>query len=236
MAFKDMRAFLAMLEQEGQLKHVDVPFDGRRGSNELQSLMNYICSKEGPALMLNNVDAINTKGVPILFNPFGTRERTAMTIGFRDWRAAKLHHAAVLGNPERWIPPKLVDRSKASCKEVIIKGADDMIGVVTVHDGRSLAQGQIIAPICGDDPSDLRTYHNNFQDPEAFLAAGGSRGRQLQVLCEGTYNINRLFATIEMIPKTVVEVGKAGMSQTSDGEHNGIGPGFAVDRDLLILR
>jgi uncharacterized membrane protein YqiK len=94
---------------------------------------------------------------------------------------------------------------------VIIKGADDMIGVVTVHDGRSLAQGQIIAPIVGDDPSDLRTYHNSFQDPEAFLAAGGSRGRQLQVLCEGTYNINRLFATVEMIPKTVVEVGNVGV-------------------------
>jgi len=94
---------------------------------------------------------------------------------------------------------------------VIIKGADDMIGVVTVHDGRSLAQGQIIAPVVGDDPSDPRTYHNNFQDPEAFLAAQGSRGRQLQVLCEGTYNINRLFATIELIPKTVVEVGSVGV-------------------------
>lgn len=94
---------------------------------------------------------------------------------------------------------------------VIIKGADDMIGVVTVHDGRSLAQGQIIAPVVGDDPADVAKYHNNFQDPEAFLRAGGSRGRQLQVLCEGTYNINRLFATIEMIPKTVVEVGNVGV-------------------------
>lgn len=94
---------------------------------------------------------------------------------------------------------------------VIIKGADDMIGVVTVHDGRSLAQGQIIAPVVGDDPADVAKYHNNFQDPEAFLRAGGSRGRQLQVLCEGTYNINRLFATIEMIAKTVVEVGNVGV-------------------------
>ena len=96
MAFRDMREFLAALEQDGQLKHVDVPFDGRRGTNELQALMNYVCSKDGPALLLNNVDGINTEGVPILFNPFGTRERTAMTIGHRDWRAAKLHHADVL--------------------------------------------------------------------------------------------------------------------------------------------
>ncbi|MCU0759685.1 MAG: UbiD family decarboxylase [Steroidobacteraceae bacterium] len=126
MAYRDMRAFLAMLEKEGQLKHVDVPIDGRRGTNELQSLMNYVCSKDGPALILNNVSGYNTEGVPIIFNPFGTRERTAMTIGFRNWREAKLHHAAVLGDPARWIPPKLVDRAQAPCKEVVIKGAENI--------------------------------------------------------------------------------------------------------------
>ena len=101
---------------------------------------------------------------------------------------------------------------------VVIKGADDMIGVVTVHDGPSLPQGEIIAPIVGDDPRDPRTYHNNFQDPEAFLAAGGPRGRQLQVLVEGTYYINRLFATVEMIPKTVVEVGNVGVVVSYTGD------------------
>lgn len=124
MAFKDMREFLAALEKDGQLKHVDVPLDGRRDTNELQALMHYVCSKDGPALMLNNVDAVNTKGVPILFNPFGTRERTAMTIGFRDWREAKLHHSEVLADPARWHAPKIVDKSRAPCKEVIIKGDD----------------------------------------------------------------------------------------------------------------
>ncbi len=94
---------------------------------------------------------------------------------------------------------------------LVIKGADDMIGVVTVHDGPSLPHGQIIAPVVGDDAQTPRTYHNNFQDPERFLAAGGSRGRQLQVLCEGTYFINRLFATVELIQKTVVEVGTVGV-------------------------
>ena len=44
-----------------------------------------------------------------------------------------------------------------------------------------------------------------------FLAAGGCRGRQLQVLVEGTYYINRLFATVELIPKTVVDVGTVGV-------------------------
>jgi uncharacterized membrane protein YqiK len=80
-----------------------------------------------------------------------------------------------------------------------------------VHDGPSLPQGQIIAPVVGDDAHDARTYHNTFQDPETFLAVGGARGRQLQVLVEGTYYVNRLFATIEMISKTVVEVGTVGV-------------------------
>ncbi len=94
---------------------------------------------------------------------------------------------------------------------VVIAGNGDQLGVVTVHDGPSLPQGEIIAPLVGQDPADARTYHNTFQDPERFLAAGGWRGRQQQVLVEGTYYINRLFATVEPIAKTEVEVGQVGV-------------------------
>ena len=96
-------------------------------------------------------------------------------------------------------------------RPVIIKGTDDFVGVVTVHDGPSLASGEIIARTVGEDPTSPATYHNNFQDADKFLAAGGQRGRQLQVLVDGTYYINRLFATVEMIPKTVVDVGTVGV-------------------------
>lgn len=94
---------------------------------------------------------------------------------------------------------------------VVIKDADDEIGVVTVHDGPGLPSGEIIAPTVGGDPDHPDTFHNAFQDPEKFLAAGGRKGRQLQVLVEGTYYINRLFATVEQIPKTVVDVGQVGV-------------------------
>jgi len=94
---------------------------------------------------------------------------------------------------------------------VVIKDADDQIGVVTVHDGPGLSSGEIIAPTVGVDAEDHATFHNSFQDPEKFLAAGGRKGRQLQVLVEGTYYINRLFATVEPIAKTVVEVGQVGV-------------------------
>ena len=100
----------------------------------------------------------------------------------------------------------------------VIKGADDEVGIVTVHDGPSLPPGEIIAPMVGNEAAGAATYHNNFQDADKFLAAGGRRGRQLQVLVEGTYYINRLFATIEMIPKTIVEVGTVGVVVSYTGE------------------
>jgi uncharacterized membrane protein YqiK len=101
---------------------------------------------------------------------------------------------------------------------VVIKGQEDMLGIVTVHDGPSLAVGQIIAPTVGEDVANHATYHNSFQDPEKFLAAGGLRGRQLQALVEGTYYINRLFATVELIPKTIIEVGTVGVVVSYTGE------------------
>ena len=96
-------------------------------------------------------------------------------------------------------------------KPIVIKGTDDKVGIVTVHDGLSLGRDDIIAPSVGDDSEKAEIYHNNFQDPEKFLKAGGFRGRQHQVLVEGTYFINRLFATVELIDKTVIEVGFVGV-------------------------
>jgi uncharacterized membrane protein YqiK len=102
---------------------------------------------------------------------------------------------------------------------VVIQGADDAIGIVTAHDGPSMPDGEIIAPIVGDDPTIASTYHASFQDPERFLRAGGKRGRQLQVLAEGTYYINRLFATVEAVPKTIIEVGNVGVVVSYTGQH-----------------
>ncbi len=111
-----------------------------------------------------------------------------------------------------------VIKERSGFRPVVIKDTDDMIGVVTVHDGPSLAQGEIIAPVVGDDPKDAPTYHNKFQDADHFLNAGGHRGRQLQVLVEGTYYVNRLFATVEMIQKTIIEVGNVGVVVSYTGE------------------
>ncbi|MCH8923110.1 MAG: hypothetical protein IIA67_08190, partial [Planctomycetes bacterium] len=82
-------------------------------------------------------------------------------------------------------------------------GPVDTIGVLTVHDGPALPPGQIIAPPVATDPDDAN-YHSSFQNCEAFLKAGGRRGRQFATLTDGTYFTNRWFATVDLIPKTVV--------------------------------
>jgi uncharacterized membrane protein YqiK len=101
---------------------------------------------------------------------------------------------------------------------VVIKDSDDLAGIVTIHDGPSLPDGEIIASIVGEDSTADETYHNNFQMPDRFIKAGGRRGRQLQVLVEGTYYLNCLFATVEMIPKTIVEVGWVGVVVSYTGK------------------
>lgn len=101
-------------------------------------------------------------------------------------------------------------RERNGFEPIVIQGETDLVGIVTVHDGPSLGKDNIISPTVSDEHSD-ENYHNNFQDPEKFLMAGGYRGRQYQVLADGTYFINRLFATVEFIKKTVIPVGFVGV-------------------------
>ena len=114
---------------------------------------------------------------------------------------------------------------------VVILG--DQVGILTVHDGPALEPYEIIAPIVGDDAA-KPNFHNNFQNPEAFLAAGGRRGRQHQVLVEGTFYVNRLFATIETVPKTVIEVGTVGVVVAYTGKQGTDTTGDAYKHGELV--
>ncbi|MCC6986572.1 MAG: hypothetical protein IT309_09090, partial [Anaerolineales bacterium] len=129
-----------------------------------------------------------------------------------------------------------VIKERDGFRPVIIKDNDDEIGIVTVHDGPSLPQGEIIAPVVGDNPETADEYHNKFQDADRFLKAGGMRGRQLQVLVEGTYYVNRLFATVEMIEKTVIEVGNVGVVVSYTGEQGADLSGSEYRHGELVTR
>ena len=86
---------------------------------------------------------------------------------------------------------------------IVISGDLDDIGIVTVHDGPQIEGDAIIAPAIPDC--------GLYQNPESFLQAGGRRGRQQTPLLDGTYYINRRFATVDLIPKTVINVGEVGV-------------------------
>ncbi|HWD37788.1 MAG TPA: SPFH domain-containing protein [Fimbriimonas sp.] len=159
--------------------------------------------QKGPqrAILREGTYAINLAQFVVIAGP---REIYYHPVGGRDENAAIMTIADQISKTEGFGP-------------VVIDGANDLIGIVTVHDGPSLRQGDIIAPTVGDSKTDAN-YHNNFQDPQAFLSAGGFRGRQYQVLSEGTYWINRLFATVELKPKTHVQVGEVGVVVSYYGE------------------
>jgi uncharacterized membrane protein YqiK len=80
---------------------------------------------------------------------------------------------------------------------------DNKVGVVTTKDGTPLPTGDIAGrEIAG---------HNSYQDGEKFLAAGGFRGLQEQVLLAGLYYINPRFATVEIVDMTTVPIAHAGV-------------------------
>ncbi len=159
--------------------------------------------QQGPqrAILREGTYAINLAQFVVIVGP---KEVHYLPIGGKDESATILRIAEQIASVNGFAP-------------VLIDGSADQIGIVTVQDGPSLRQGDIIAPTVGDSRTDAN-YHNNFQDPQAFLSAGGFRGRQYQVLSEGTYWINRLFASVELKPKTHVQVGDVGVVVSYYGE------------------
>ena len=125
---------------------------------------------------------------------------------YQDWQA-QLHSLKGFNPGGDWVG---VDERDARTKAIaVLLGPTDTLGIVTVHDGAPIAHGEIIAPEIEAMESGLD--HHYFQDPEAFLTMGGKRGKQLQVLTDGTFFINRWFATVEIKAKTLIPIGFVGV-------------------------
>ena len=110
MPFRDLREFLTLLEEKGELlktkKPVDVKF-------EISSYIRKTSDQRGPALLFENV---KNSTMPVLGGMFATRERAflALETSPRDY-VNKFNDAL-----ERLVAPKLV--STGPCKEVILTG------------------------------------------------------------------------------------------------------------------
>jgi len=104
----------------------------------------------------------------------------------------------------------------------------DMIGVVTALDGEPLPAGAIASRLGGfKDVSEFEVQegvtdfqlmslilgskndqHNNYQDFQKFLEAGGKIGLQHDPLLYGAYNLNPFLVRVEQVPMLVVEQGQ----------------------------
>jgi uncharacterized membrane protein YqiK len=185
--FQDARAFL------GENDTKDETTLGQRGRQRA-------ILREGVYVINLTLFIVITEDVVYRLNLGGQKELETVMSWQKELRAVDGFSPVVVGAPiETWDP------FNPDHKITV-----DTMGVVTVHDGPSLPPGEIIAPGVGNN-RDEPNYHNNYQDTEAFLAAGGRRGRQYVALTDGTYFINRWFATIEMMPKTVVPIGYVGV-------------------------
>ena len=134
MAFNDMRDYIQHLKDKGQLIDVNTELNVARETTELQPLMRHLHNIAGPALMLNNLSGYNTKDIPVLFNPYGTRERTSMILGEEGAFDGKVKHAKVLTDPSSWLKPNCIDASSASCKDVKIENYN-MDETNLIHEG-----------------------------------------------------------------------------------------------------
>jgi uncharacterized membrane protein YqiK len=79
----------------------------------------------------------------------------------------------------------------------------DMVGIVTALDGQPIEASEIAGPVIA--------AHDNFQNAQAFLAGGGRRGLQEQILLSGTWNLNPWFVQVEQVPMVQIPIGYVGV-------------------------
>ncbi len=82
----------------------------------------------------------------------------------------------------------------------------DEVGIVTINEGRPIVDPSKIA--AEELPLDT---HDNFQNADAFLKAGGQKGLQIPVLRAGNYAVNPWFASIERVDMIRVDIGNCGV-------------------------
>ena len=134
MKYKDLRDFIALLEQRGLLKRISQEIDPYL---EMTEIADRTLRAGGPALLFENPKGY---GIPVLANLFGTPERVALGMGQEEVSALRQvgEWMAMLKEPE---PPKglrdLMEKlpvfkqvlnmpvkrlSKAPCQEQVFTG------------------------------------------------------------------------------------------------------------------
>lgn len=86
---------------------------------------------------------------------------------------------------------------------------ENFIGIVEAVDGKPLSDGRVLARHVDCD---------SFQSARAFLANGGERGPQIQIIPPGTYRINTVLFAVAQEPATEIPDNKLGVITTKEGK------------------
>ncbi|MFN5955318.1 MAG: SPFH domain-containing protein [Dolichospermum sp.] len=108
----------------------------------------------------------------------------------------------------------------------IYEVAADKVGIVTTLDGSPIAAGEIAGRLIGG--------HDNFQNGQKFIDAGGQRGLQEQVLLSGSWNLNPWLVNIEQVPMTEIPIGYVGVVISFVGEDQEDVSGAAFTHGNLV--
>ena len=151
MVYRDLRDFIAQLEQLGELKRVSAAVSPHL---EMTALCDRTLRAGGPALLFENP---TSHSMPVLGNLFGTTRRVALAMGMKDSAADPLEALrdigrllAFLKDPEpprgfrdvmeRWLPigrqvmhMAAKELSGAPCQEIVWEGRDVDLGRLPVQ-------------------------------------------------------------------------------------------------------
>lgn len=102
------------------------------------------------------------------------------------------------------------------------------VGVVTARDGDPLRDGRLLGRSVPN--------HAAFQDGASFLANGGQRGPQIDVILPGSYRINTDLFSVSVQPAITVPANKVGLVTANDGrpmpEHELVAPAINNHNDF----
>ena len=115
--FTDLREFIEVLDQKGDLVHVKNQIED---PHEIFCIVWELNNRKGPAVLFENVKGYS---IPVVANIFGTLDRFALACGFPQGLEPKTYrdmYRKLLNNKNKWAKPRLVDNGP--CKDVVLKG------------------------------------------------------------------------------------------------------------------
>ena len=110
----------------------------------------------------------------------------------------------------------------------VLRVPPDLVGIITVLDGRPIPAGDLAGPAI--------TGHDSFQRAQAFIEAGGCRGLQEEVLLSGSWNLNPWFVGVELVRMTEIPIGYVGVVVSYVGKEHLDVSGDAFTHGDLVPR